>query len=42
MSARIFSVISNTWARLMDSSRAGLIENGFIEGQNSMIDYSFC
>jgi len=26
----------------MEQFKAGLIENGLIEGQNSTIDYSFC
>src|SRR5262245_4967331 len=31
-SARIFSVVSNTWPHLMEQFKAGLIENGLIEG----------
>src|SRR5262249_54356783 len=33
---------SATWPHLMEQFKAGLIENGLIEGQNSTIDYSFC
>src|SRR5262249_11793563 len=35
-SARIFSVVSNTWPHLMEQFKAGLIE-----GQNITIDYRF-
>src|SRR5262249_33311436 len=38
-SARIFSVVSNTWPHLIEQFKAGLIENGLIERQNITIDY---
>jgi len=40
-SAQIFSVVRNAWPHLMEQFKAGLIENGLIEGQNITIDHRF-